>query len=178
MTEGTEARTALDSARTIVAHTDLDGGRGHVRRAALDAAGRSGARVILYPLDAASPFSKSIPGEWAAEGEREEFGNPLSADDLELLGQGDLAAQVRQGAGSGVEVGAWLPEETGLPAMASYAEGHPDAVILLPEGHDAPGLVERVLGGDRDAAEVDAREAIPVLEIDEAGNVRNAGDQG
>lgn len=174
MTETNDVRAALESARTIVAYTDSAGGAVHVRRTALEAADRSGARVILYPLDAASPFSKAVPGEWAAEGERQEYGNPMSAEDLELLGQGDLAAQVREAGGGGVEVGGWLPEDTGLPAMASYAEGHDHAVILLPAGHEAPNLVERVLAGDRDAPEVDEQEPIPVLEVDEAGRVRGA----
>ena len=91
-TDTTQLPDALRDAGTIVAYTDEEGRHDYVRRAALEAARRDGARLILYPLEMFSPLSNPLPNEWSSERERSEFGDPLSVSDLELLGREWLAA--------------------------------------------------------------------------------------
>lgn len=166
------AREALERARAIVAYTREDGGDPHVRELALRTAGQTGARVILYPLDVGSPFSNPVPANWAAEGTREQYGNPLSVSDLEMLGREELAAQLVEASGTGVEAGAWLPEDPGVDAMAEYAEEQGASVILIPSGLEDPGPIEKLTGKEEPAEVAEERTAVEIIRVAPDGSLR------
>lgn len=178
-TDTAPAAGALRDAGTIVAYTDEEGRHDYVRRAALDAARRDGARLILYPLEMFSPLSNPLPNEWSAEQERAEYGDPLSVADLELLGREWLAAQVLEATRSGVEAGAGLPEQGGVQAMVDYARAHDASAVLLPrDALDDAGLVDHLIGRDRASAEkADQARDVSVLLVDRAGSIEPASQQ-
>ena len=66
----------LRDAAVIVTYTDEQGRHDEVRTAALDAARRAGAQLILYPLELYSPLSNPLPTEWSAEGDRASYARP------------------------------------------------------------------------------------------------------
>ena len=175
-TDTTQLPDALRDAGTIVAYTDEEGRHDYVRRAALEAARRDGARLILYPLEMFSPLSNPLPNEWSSERERSEFGDPLSVSDLELLGREWLAAQVLEATQSGVEAGAGLPEEAGVQAMVDYARNHDAAAVLLPrEALDKANPIDHLLGRDTGSAEdADRERDISVLLVDRSGTIEPA----
>ena len=175
-TDTTHLPDALRDAGTIVAYTDEEGRHDYVRRAALEAARREGARLILYPLEMFSPLANPLPNEWSSERERSEFGDPLSVSDLELLGREWLAAQVLEATRSGVEAGAGLPEEAGVQAMVDYARDHDASAVLLPrEALDEANPIDHLLGRDAGSAEQADRERdISVLLVDRSGTIEPA----
>ena len=163
-TDTTHLPDALRDAGTIVAYTDEEGRHDYVRRAALEAARREGARLILYPLEMFSPLANPLPNEWSSERERSEFGDPLSVSDLELLGREWLAAQVLEATRSGVQ------------AMVDYARDHDASAVLLPrEALDEANPIDHLLGRDAGSAEQADRERdISVLLVDRSGTIEPA----
>jgi len=168
------ASDVLRGADVIVAYTDEEQRHDEVRRAALDAARVSGARLIFYPLDLYSALSNPLPNEWSAEGDRATFADPLSVADLELLGQEWLAAQVLDATRAGIDAGASLPESRGIEAMVGYARRHGAGAVLLPQTavSDAD-LGDSLLGRDADAAaEADQQaDEVAVLLVGPGGEI-------
>jgi hypothetical protein len=66
----------------------------HVTGAAVELAQRNRARLVLYDRDAASAFSDPLPNQWASHREREQYGDPLSDEELVRLGREPLARKV------------------------------------------------------------------------------------
>ena len=89
--------------------------------------------VILYVADVASAFSEPLPNQWDAEGEPDQFGDRLDADDLDVLGRGSVARQVREATAAGVKVAAWLPKDHGPGALADYAIVQHSHLIFVPD---------------------------------------------
>jgi nucleotide-binding universal stress UspA family protein len=116
---------------TIVAVVTEDGADA-VRRRAIELARASGASLILWDADAGrSLLEDPLPNEWSAHGEREQFGDRLSVNDLEAAGRASLARQVREAQQAGVEAWGWLPPKDDPDTLRDYlaAQGA-DAVVI------------------------------------------------
>jgi nucleotide-binding universal stress UspA family protein len=147
------------AARLLVAFVSEDAELDHVRDAAVDLAGRNGARVILYDRDAASMFSDPLPNQWASQAEGAQFGDPLSDQELVKLGREPFARKVAAARQDGVDAWGWLPSEHGTDAMVEYARKHGADLLLLPAELDEPGLGERLKGETVAKAVEEAAEA-------------------
>ena len=73
----------------VVAHVTEDDQHPEVRQAAEVHAREHGCMLILFAADVASSWSEPMPNQWASEGEGDRFGDRLSHEDLEFLGQID-----------------------------------------------------------------------------------------
>jgi nucleotide-binding universal stress UspA family protein len=144
---------------------DDRGELGHVRDAALHLASREAARVILYDRDAAKVLGDPMPTSQSAQGEAEQFGDPLSAADLEKLGQGALARMVTAAHASGVDAWGWLPSDAGVGELLRYAQAHGAEAVLLPNEPEQPGLLDRLLGRSPDDAIAAARQATGTVAV-------------
>jgi nucleotide-binding universal stress UspA family protein len=131
-------------ARVLVAFVGEDDELDYVADAAVELARRNRARLILYDRDAASAFADPLPNQWAAAGEREQYGNPLSDDDLVKLGREPLARKVVAARRAGVDAWGWLAERHGTDTMVDYAREQGADLVLLPEDLEEPGLADRL----------------------------------
>jgi nucleotide-binding universal stress UspA family protein len=149
-------------ARVLVAFVGEDDELDYVTGTAMELAHRNRARLILYDRDAASAFADPLPNQWASAGEREQYGDPLSEDDLVRLGREPLARKVAAARRAGVDAWGWLPEHHGTDTMVDYARKQSADLILLPEGLEEPGLADRLkretVGKAMDELEETARE--------------------
>ena len=84
-----------DGAIVVVAAED-DRFQGALRRAT-DLAAKRGEPLILYDWDAPSLLSEPMPTWWSSEGWDRQFPERLDPDQLEELGRGPIADQVRRG---------------------------------------------------------------------------------
>ncbi len=150
---------ALAGARLLVAYVSEDDELDHVRDAALEVAGRGGAKVILYDRDSASPFADPMPNQWGSQAEGSQFGDPLSDQDLVKLGREPFARKVAAARQAGVDAWGWLASDHGTDAVVAYARGHGADLILLPADLEDPGLAERLKGETVEAAVSEAEEA-------------------
>ena len=141
----------------------------------MDVAQRTGARLILYALDDYTPLADPLPTAWSGDQEPGEFSDPLTADDLEMVGHPALAEQVAEARGLGISVGGWLPREGGVDAMVDYARDHGAEVVLLPDDLPDRGLLDRLVGATEDEAAEQDRPELAVLLVAPAGAVRHAG---
>ena len=158
----------------ILAYVDEKGAYDHVRRAALDLAQRTGARLIYYDSASASAFSAPVASGWSAEGEVEKFGKVLTDGQLEALGRHSMALRVREARRAGIDASGWLASHHGMEAFLDYAvEQHAD-LVLLPDDLTHPRLrdklhgetVERALKRDRVLAH-----PIPAAVVDRSGRL-------
>ncbi|MCC7363929.1 MAG: universal stress protein [Dehalococcoidia bacterium] len=156
----------------IIAYTSEDERYDSVRKAALDTARASEARLILYDIDAAQMFAAPLPTSWSGEDSGETFGDRLTADDLERAGRHQLAEQVREACEAGVEAFGWLPEKKGADAMAEYADLQHADLIIMPAAMEEPGLFDRLRGNTVEKA-VEATDR-PIALVDDDGEVRYA----
>jgi nucleotide-binding universal stress UspA family protein len=131
-------------AHVLVAFVGEDDELDYVTNAAVELARRNRARLILYDRDAASAFADPLPNQWASSGEREQYGDPLSDDELVRLGREPLARKVVAARRAGVDAWGWLPEHHGTDTMVDYAREQGADLLLLPEGLDEPGLADRL----------------------------------
>jgi len=149
-------------ARVLVAFVGEDDELDYVTDTAMELARRNRARLILYDRDAASAFADPLPNQWASAGEREQYGDPLSEDDLVHLGREPLARKVAAARRAGVDAWGWLPEHHGTDTMVDYAREQGADLVLLPEGLEEPGLADRLkretIGKAVDELEETARE--------------------
>lgn len=131
---------------TIVVCTDDSGGLDTALARAADRARKSGARLLLYDVTAATPFTSPRPNWWAGQGDAEQYDHPLDPVELEKLGRHNLALKLEQVREQGVDAYAWLPERTGGAALADYARRMHARVILLPEAlpDEVPELVDSI----------------------------------
>jgi len=133
--------TDTQKSRTIVAVVGEDGRFDHVRRRAIERARASGATLLLFDFDAGqSLFESPRPTNWSAQGEEEQFGNRLTTNDLEALGRGSIADQVRDARALGVDAFGWLPEKADRDGLREYAAGQGAGLVVVPAGE--PDLAE------------------------------------
>ncbi|HZD01210.1 MAG TPA: universal stress protein [Actinomycetes bacterium] len=138
------AGAGLDGARMLVAFVGEDEELDHVADAAVELARRNRGRLILYDRDAASAFADPLPNQWASYGEREQYGDPLSEDELVRLGREPLARKVAAARRQGVDAWGWLAERHGTDTMVDYARRHHADLVLLPDDLEEPGLADRL----------------------------------
>jgi len=118
--------------------------------------------VILFDLDAdLGPFESALPTAWSGEGEEDQFGGRLDANDLEAAGQPRLAERVRTLQSTGVAASGWLPSTADANALAEYAAKQGAELVLVstedtdliaslqaaasePGGDDATNTVNRI----------------------------------
>jgi nucleotide-binding universal stress UspA family protein len=153
-----QADDGVAGARLLVAYVSEDDELDHVRDAAVEIGGRSGARVILYDRDSASAFADPMPNQWASQAEGAQFGDPLSDQDLVKLGREPFARKVAAAREAGVDAWGWLASDHGTDALVAYARDHGADLILLPADLEDPGLVERLRGETVDKAVAEAQE--------------------
>lgn len=130
----------------IIAYTSEEDRFPEVVKAACNSAAAAEARLILYDIDAASPFAKPLPTDWSAEGAKDQVPLELSAEDLERAGRQHVASQVRAAREQGIDAYGWLPGDNSGEALADYAHRIGADLVLIPEELQEPGLVERLRG--------------------------------
>jgi hypothetical protein len=155
----------VGGARLLVAYVSEDDELDHVRDAAVELAGKGGARVILYDRDSASAFSDPMPNQWGSQAEGAQFGDPLSDQELVKLGREPFARKVAAAREAGVDAWGWLASDHGTDAMVDYARDHGAELILLPADLEDPGLAERLKGETVDKAVSEAQESAPGLAV-------------
>jgi hypothetical protein len=153
------------AARLLVAFVSEDDELDHVSDAAVRVARRNHARVILYDRDAASVFSDPMPNQWASQAEGDQFGDPLSDQELVRLGREPIARKVAAARQDGVDAWGWLANDHGTDAMVDYARGHGADLLLLPAELDEPGLADRLKGETVAKAVEEAAETGPGLAV-------------
>lgn len=156
---------AVATARLLVAFVSEDDELDHVRDAALHVARDNHARVILYDRDAASVFSDPMPNQWASQAEGDQYGDPLSDQELVKLGREPIAGKVAAARQDGVDAWGWLASDHGTDAMVDYARGHGADLLLLPAELDEPGLADRLKGETVAKAVEEATETGPGLAV-------------
>ena len=129
-------------ARVMVAFVGED--EDLVTEAAVDLARANRARLIFYDRDAASAFADPMPNQWASSGERDQYGDRLTDDELVRLGREPLARKVADARRHGVDAWGWLPERHGTDTMVEYARAQGADLVLLPQDLDEPGLGDRL----------------------------------
>jgi len=144
---------------TIVALTGHEKPRRHLLERAESLGRDTGASLILFDRDAdLGPLMSSLPTDWSADGEEEQFGSRLNPEDLQAAGQAALAEQVRHLRAAGVRAFGWLPPKADAQSLAEYAaEQGADTVLVSAEDKDfvdglqsmanPPKLVEVVPAG-------------------------------
>ncbi len=158
-----------------MAYADEEGRAAHVGRTAMDVAQSTGSRLILYALDEYTPLADPLPTAWSGDREPDEFSDPLTTRDLELLGHAALAEQVAEAQRVGISVGGWVPREGGVDAMVDYAREHAADVVLLPDDLPDRGVLDRLVGATVDEAAEQDRPELAVLLVEPTGAVRHAG---
>jgi nucleotide-binding universal stress UspA family protein len=168
----------LDDARMLVAFVGEDEALDHVAGAAIELAQRNTARLVLYDRDAASAFSDPLPNRWGSHREREQYGDPLSDEELVRLGREPLARKVAAARREGVDAWGWLAERHGTDTMVDYARRHQADLVLLPDDLDEPGLADRLrretVERAVDEATEDHQDGIAVLLVASDGSTQLA----
>jgi len=132
-----------DQTRCFVVCTDETGRYDASVDKAIQRASGESARVILYNVTApGSAFSDPRPNEWAGEGQKEDFDQPLDPVKLEQLGRHEFALQVQRAREKGVDAWGWLPEKLGGDTLAAYAAQQQADLVLLPIDLDEPEITE------------------------------------
>lgn len=118
---------------TIVAVTTADAeSHAAVRKRAATIASSAGSTVILWAIDSApSPLEAPLPTEWSGEGEEAQFGDRLSAADLEAAGREPLARQVDELRDRGIDAYGWLPDSPDAEHLAEYAADQGASLVLV-----------------------------------------------
>jgi hypothetical protein len=162
----------------IVAWVAEDRELDHVDGAAIDLGLRERARVVLYDHDTASAVSDVLPNWWASQGERRQYGDPLSEEELIKLGLESLARKVATARERGVDAWGWPASSHGTEELVDYARRHGADVLLLPADLDDPSLLERLKGEtvDETVEQVEEHHAdVAVLLVNDDGAIRPAG---
>lgn len=152
----------------ILAYASEDAKYDHVRRAALETAKSAHARLILYDIDAAG-FVSPMPTGWSSDGEKEQFADMLSPDDLERAGRHPIAEQVKEARDQGVDAFGWLPDKKGADALAAYCDEHEVDLVMMPADLEEPGVFDRLRGASVDKAK--EKTGRPIAVVDEDGEV-------
>src|SRR6266511_3716707 len=161
--------TATISPTCIAALVDEEGRFAHVSTAATDLAAEKGARLLLYDISSASAFREPVASEMSAEGVGEEYGPLLSDADLETLGHHDLAEQVRQARGAGVDAWGRLASDHGAAPFLEFADDQGADLILVSAELEDPGIMDRLR---RETLEdTRAETSVPVVPVDRTGRL-------
>lgn len=167
-----------DDRRVLVAFISEDDELDHVRKAAVELAADQGLRLILYDRDAGSGLSEPRPTWWSAQGEPEQYGDPLSEAELHKLGRPELAGKVAEARAAGVDAWGWLPDKRATSDLIDYAREHGAGLVALPAELDEPGLLDRVRGQTVSDA-VERAEEVPdepeIVLVERDGQVRSRG---
>ena len=147
----------------IIAYTSEDNSFPEVRKAAMEAARQAEARLILYDIDAATPFAKPLPTDVSAEGGKDHVPNRLTVADLERAGRPEVMKQLQTALSMGIDAYAWLPGEVGGDALAEYANHENADLIMMPEEMQDPGLIDRIRNKTVDSAAEESHRPIAVV---------------
>lgn len=147
----------------IIAYTSEDNSFPEVRKAAMETARQAQARLILYDIDAASPFAKPLPTFWAAEGAEDQVPTRLTTADLERAGRPEVMKQLQAALSMGIDAYAWLPGEVGGDALAEYADQQGADLIMLPEDLEDPGIIDRLRNKTLDSAVEETHRPVAVV---------------
>ena len=137
----------------IVAFIDEEGRYDYVALQAVERAADWDGTLILYDSSTASPFTEPIASDMSAEGEGDQFGDPLRADELHRLGRPAIASRVEEARERGIDAWGWLPSEQGVDGFLKYGDEQEADLLILP-AELADGVVrdvepERVVGPGR-----------------------------
>jgi hypothetical protein len=116
----------------IVAYIDEEGQYDYVAVQAVEQAADWDGTLILYDSSAASAFTEPIASDMSAQGEGEQFGDPLRADELHRLGRPSIAGLVEEARDRGVDAWGWLPSERGVGGFLRYGDEHGADLLILP----------------------------------------------
>lgn len=147
----------------IIAYTSEDNSFPEVRKAAMETARQAQARLILYDIDAATPFAKPLPTDVSAEGGKEHVPNRLTVADLERAGRPEVMKQLQTALSMGIDAYAWLPGEVGGDALAEYADQQGADLIMVPEELGEPGLIDRLRNKTLDSAVEETHRPVAVV---------------
>ena len=147
----------------IIAYTSEDNRFPEVRAAAMEAARQASARLILYDIDAATPFAKPLPTDVSAEGGKEQVPNRLTTADLERAGRPEVMKQLQAALSMGIDAYAWLPGDVGGDALAEYANEQGADLIMMPEEMQEPGLIDRLRNKTVDSAVDESHRPVAVV---------------
>ena len=150
----------------IIAYTSEDNSFPEVRTAAIETARASNARLILYDIDAATPFAKPLPTAWSAEGGEDQVPNRLTVTDLERAGRPELMKQLQTALSMGIDAYAWLPGDVGGDALAEYADQQGADLIMMPEEMQDPGLIDRLRNKSVESAMEETHRPVAVVHAD------------
>lgn len=145
-----------DNRSTTILAVVSERGDGSVLRRAIELARESGSGLILWDADAGKRLLEDpLPNQWSAHGEEEQFGERLSANDLEAAGRAPLARQVRKAEEAGVRAWGWLPSSQDGDELRGYAARQGVATVVvaddgvLGKGVDTSGLRVEVAAAAR-----------------------------
>lgn len=158
-------RAARDGRGCVLAYTTRDDAHAGVRLAAVQHAREHGCTVILYAGDAPSMVAEPVPNQWGSEGEGRDLGDRLTPDDLEYLGQGEVASQVREAHAAGIEAFAWLPKDHGPDALIEYAVDQGAHRVFVPAELEGMDELSAKLDGEATAADAIERPGIKVERV-------------
>lgn len=153
---------STDGAIVVIAAED-DQFQGALKRAT-DLAAKRGEPLILYDWDAPSLVSEPLPTWWSSEGWDRQFPDRLDPDQLDELGRGPIADQVRQARDNGVDAFGWLPSDHGPSGLAEYATGQSASIVVVPRDlEELHGLDAVINGTARPADELKAHVSAAVV---------------
>ncbi len=156
---------ASNAGSIVVIAGEDDRYQGALQRAT-DLAAKRGEPLILYDWDAPSLLSEPMPTQWSSEGWDRQFPERLDPDQLDELGRGSIATQVREARASGVDAFGWLPSDHGPGGLAEYATGQSASIVVVPrdltELHGVDALIN---GTARPVEELEARVSAAVVII-------------
>lgn len=130
--------TAAD-APTIIVCAAEDDRRAAVLSAAVSLAGRDGAGIVLYDIDASSFWHSPVP-----EHASERYPGPMSPSQLRHLGRTSLAEQIEEIRGHGIQAWGWLPLDGSVDSMLAYATRVGASRIMLSTQLETPTFTQRL----------------------------------
>lgn len=132
---------------SVIAVTAEDDRYAHSRRAGMRLAREARLPLILYDIDAASLLDEPLPSGWSAEGEAEQYGDRLSADELRRLGRTPIAEQVEEAQAEGTDAYGWLPTSHGPDPLAEYAWRQQARYVVMPAEREEVDPLTAILVG-------------------------------
>src|SRR2546423_11990553 len=119
--------------KSLLGYTDEGGDYEHVRKTALELAMKHHARLVYYDGTSASNFSEPVVSRWSSDREGSQVNDPMTPDQLEVLGRHPVAEQVKAARDGGVDAWGWLASEHGIEPMLRYAADHDTDLVLVPD---------------------------------------------
>ncbi|MDQ3938808.1 MAG: hypothetical protein M3253_09045 [Chloroflexota bacterium] len=131
----------------MIALTGEDDRYAYARHAGMRIAREEALPLILYDVDAASLLNEPLPSGWSADGAPDQYGDRLTADELDRLGRGPIARQVEEAEAAGVEAYGWLPTSHGPDPLADYARRQGARVLIMPADREEVDPLTAILVG-------------------------------